>query len=63
MSFSLQRFGVCAAYGLAGAIFGGMVVTALLPILRHIDPLGLSPIVLISVIGGGALGWYLRGRI
>ena len=46
----------------AGAVTGGLGVTTAMPLIRQVDPLGLSPIILISVTGGIALGWYLRDR-
>lgn len=62
MKSALRRVATCVALAAAGAVTGGVVTTAMMPYIRQADPLGLSPIVLISILGGGALGWYLRGR-
>ena len=62
MKSSRRRVGVSVAFALAGAVTGGLGATLAMPLIRQIDPLGLSPIILISVVGGIALGWYLRGR-
>ena len=45
-----------------GAVVGGTAVALALPYLRRVDPLGLTPVILISLLGGFVLGWYLRGR-
>ena len=63
MESSLRRAGMAIAHAVCGAIIGGIAVTALLPYLRQVDPYGLSPVVLISLMGGTALGWYLRDRM
>ena len=60
MKSSRRRVGVSVAF--AGAVTGWLGVTTAMPLIRQVDPLGLSPIILISVMGGIALGWYLRGR-
>jgi hypothetical protein len=57
---ALRRAGALAA---AGAITGGLAVTAAMPYIRQADPLGLTPVILISILGGFALGWYIRGRV
>ena len=62
MKSSRRRVGVSVAFALAGAVTGWLGVTTAMPLIRQADPLGLSPIILISVMGGIALGWYLRGR-
>lgn len=46
----------------AGLIAGGIGAQLLMPLLRQVDPHGLSPVALISCAGGAALGWYVRGR-
>ena len=46
---------------LAGTGLGAAVTILALPYLRRVDPLGLSPVVLISLAGGFVLGWYIRG--
>jgi hypothetical protein len=46
--------GAGLAVGLAGAV-------SLLPWLRQVDPLGLTPVVSVSFLGGAAFGWYVRG--
>lgn len=43
----------------AGLAAAGMIL--LLPWLREVDPLGLSPVVLIAFGGGLILGWIGRG--
>jgi len=52
--------------GVAASVFGAVLGTvgtiAALPYLRQIDPLGLSPVILISLMGGFVLGWYVRGK-
>lgn len=62
MKSSRRRVGVSVAFAIAGAITGWIGVTAAMPFIRQVDPLGLSPVILICVMGGIALGWYLRGR-
>jgi hypothetical protein len=62
MKPTLRRSLVAVALALAGALTGGLITVAAAPYLRQVDPLGISPVVLISVLGGFALGWYLRGR-
>ena len=62
MKPTLRRPLVAVALTLAGAVTGGLITVAIAPYLREVDPLGISPVVLISVLGGFALGWYLRGR-
>jgi hypothetical protein len=62
MISSLRGAAVPIGLGLAGAITGWLVITAAMPHLRRIDPLGFSPVVLITILGVAALGWYLRGR-
>ena len=62
MESSLRRASLAIAYGLAGAMTGGFAISALMPFLRQIDPLGLSAVALINLMGGTAFGWYLRGR-
>ena len=62
MTSSLRRVGVAVAFTLAGAVTGWLGVTTAMPLLRQVDRFGLSPIILISVIGGIVLGWYLRHR-
>lgn len=51
-----------AVVTVVGAGVGAAGTTLALPLLRRVDPLGLSPVVLISLAGGFALGWYIRGR-
>lgn len=62
MKSSRRRVGVSVAFALAGAVTGWLGATAAMPLIRQIDPLGLSPVVLISVMAGIVPGWYLRGR-
>jgi hypothetical protein len=45
------------APSMAGAAIGGLASVALMPALHTVDPLGLSPIILIGMYGGVALGW------
>jgi hypothetical protein len=61
MTSSRRRVGVSVAFAFTGAVTGGLGAIMVMPLIRQVDPLGLSPIILISV-GGIALGWYLRGR-
>jgi hypothetical protein len=46
-----------------GAVVGGLVVKAGMPALRAVDPIGVTPVVLIATGGIAVLGWYLRGRL
>ena len=62
MKSSRRRVGISVAFAVAGAITGWIGVTTAMPLIRQVDPFGLSPVILISVMGGIALGWYLRGR-
>jgi hypothetical protein len=62
MKSSRRRVGVSIAFAVTGAITGWLGVTAAMPLIRQVDPLGLSPVILMCVTGGVALGWYLRGR-
>lgn len=62
MKSSRQRVGVSVAFALAGLVTGLIGTTAAMPLIRQVNPLGLTPVVLISVMGGLVLGWYLRGR-
>ena len=45
---------------ISGALIGGLAIALLRPSLRSVDPIGISPIILIIVMGFGAIGWYLR---
>ena len=51
-----------AAVSAVGAGLGAAGTTLAVPYLRQLDPLGLSPVVLISLAGGFVLGWYCRGK-
>jgi hypothetical protein len=62
MKSSHRPVGVSVAFALAGAVTGWLGVTTAMPLIRQVDPFGLWVVVLISVMGGIALGWYLRGR-
>jgi hypothetical protein len=62
MESSLKRARHALLQGLAGALAGGVAAAALIPYLRQMDPLGLSAIGLISLIGVTSLGCYVRGR-
>jgi hypothetical protein len=48
---------------LLGAVVGGLSVKAVMPTLRAIDPIGITPVVLIATAGVAVLWWYLRGRL
>src|SRR5262249_54585851 len=62
MAPTVLRTRAAVALSLAGAVTGWLITAAAVPYLRQVDPLGLSPVVLISAAGRYALGWYLRGR-
>ena len=62
MESTRRRTRTAVALALAGAATGWFLAATAMPYLRQVDPLGISPVVLISVLGGCALGWYLRGR-
>ena len=46
----------------AGALLGGVAIQILMPLVRWIDPFGLTPIVLLLCLGAMAIAWYLRTR-
>jgi hypothetical protein len=48
---------------LCGAVVGGLVVKAIMPALRAIDPIGVTPVAFIATAGIAILWWYLRGRL
>ena len=62
MDSTRRRTRTAVALALAGAATGWLIATTAMPYLRQVDPLGLTPVVLVSVLGGYVLGWYLRGR-
>ena len=43
-----------------GAFVGWWATAVMRPFLRAIDPIGYSPIILICLLGGMVLFWYLR---
>jgi hypothetical protein len=48
---------------LFGAVVGGLGVEAIMPALRAIDPIGVTPVAFIATAGIAILWWYLRGRL
>ena len=60
----VKRVNAVRAVGasVAGAGAGAVATVCALPYLRQIDPLGLTPVVLVSLVGGFVLGWYVRAR-
>jgi hypothetical protein len=48
---------------LLGAVVGGLVVEAIMPALRAIDPIGVTPVTLIATAGIAIPWWYIRGHL
>ena len=48
------------AWAACGAFAGWWATVVMRPYLRAIDPIGYSPIILICLLGGMVLFWYLR---
>jgi hypothetical protein len=48
---------------LLGAVVGGLVVKAIMPTLRAIDPIGVTPVAFIATAGIAILWWYVRSRL
>lgn len=48
---------------LFGAVLGVLGAAAIMPTLRTIDPIGVTPVAMIATAGIAVLWWYLRGRL